>query len=40
VAEALASNAMAGTETFSVTMTLEVPALKLHAQFSGELRLQ
>jgi hypothetical protein len=40
VANALRDNAIAGTETFSVTMTLEVTALNVHAQFSGELNLQ
>jgi hypothetical protein len=40
VAQALRDNAIAGTESFSVTMTLEVNALKVHEQFSGELRLQ
>jgi hypothetical protein len=40
VAHALRDNAIQGTETLAVTMTLEMSALKVHAQFSGELRLQ
>ena len=40
VQQALRERALAGTEALPVTMTLEVAALKLHAQFSGELRLQ
>jgi hypothetical protein len=40
VAEALRAQAIGGTESFPVTMTLEVPALKLQAKFEGELELQ
>jgi hypothetical protein len=40
VAEALRDRTIQGTESFPVTMTLEVPALKLQARFEGELKLQ
>lgn len=40
VAKALQEQAIAGTEAFPATMTLEIPGLKLQAQFRGEVRLQ
>lgn len=40
VARALEANAIAGTETFPATMTLEIGGLKLRAVFDGEVRLQ
>lgn len=40
VAKALQDGAIAGTETFPATMTLEIAGLKLRAQFDGEIRLQ
>ena len=40
VAKALADGAIAGTETFPATMTLEVAGLKLSVKFDGEVKLQ
>jgi len=40
VAKALQEGAIAGTETFPATMTLEIPQLKLRTHFHGEIRLQ
>lgn len=40
VAKALQDGAIAGTETFPATMTLEIAGLKLRAEFKGEIRLQ
>jgi hypothetical protein len=40
VARALEQQAIAGTETFPATMTLEIPALQLRTHFHGEVRLQ
>jgi len=40
VAKAVADGAIAGTESFPATMTLEIPALKLSVQFDGEIRLE
>ncbi|HXD40827.1 MAG TPA: DUF6494 family protein [Ramlibacter sp.] len=40
VAKAVADGAIAGTESFPATMTLEIPALKLNVQFDGEIRLE
>jgi hypothetical protein len=40
VARAIRENAIAGTETFPLTMTLDVPGLKLTMKFDGELRLE
>lgn len=40
VARALEAQAIAGTETFPATMTLEIGGLKLRAVFEGEVRLQ
>lgn len=40
VARALQEGAIAGTESFPATMTLEIAGLKLRAVFDGEIRLQ
>lgn len=40
VAKALQDGAIAGTETFPATMTLEIGGLKLRAQFQGDIKLQ
>jgi len=40
VAGAIASGAIAGTETFPATVTLEVAGLKVSTTFDGEIRLQ
>jgi len=40
VAKALADGAIGGTEAFAARMTLDIPGLKLNAQFDGEVRLQ
>ena len=40
VAKAVAAGAIAGTETFSAKMTLEIAALKLNVGYDGEIRLQ
>jgi hypothetical protein len=40
VAKASADRAIAGTETFPATMTLEVAGLKLKVSFDGEIHLQ
>jgi hypothetical protein len=40
VARAIQDNAIGGSETFDMAMTLEVPGLKLRVSFDGELRLQ
>lgn len=40
VAAALASGAIAGTETLAATMTLEIGALKLKVRFDGDISLQ
>lgn len=40
VARAVADSAIAGTENFPATMTLEVAGLKLSVKFDGEIRLQ
>jgi hypothetical protein len=40
VAKALASGAIAGTETFPARITMEVAGLKLSAEFTGEIALQ
>jgi len=39
VAAAQADGAIAGTETFPATMTLEVAGLKLRVTFDGDIRL-
>lgn len=40
VANALASGAIAGTETYPAMVTLEIPGLSLNVKFDGEIRLQ
>ena len=40
VARGVQSGALAGDPPLEVTMTLEVPALKLKARFDGQLELQ
>jgi hypothetical protein len=40
VAALVQAGAIAGTETFPATMTLDVPGLKLHVTFSEDLKLQ
>ena len=40
VQRAIASKAVAGTESFPAKMTLEVAGLKLNVSFDGEIRLQ
>ena len=40
IAQAIASGAIAGTETLAVTMTLEIAALQLKVKFDGDIRLQ
>jgi len=40
VAKALQDKAIAGTETFPATMTLEIPGLTLRITFHGEVKLQ
>ena len=40
VASAVAGGAIAGTETFPATVTLEVAGLKLNVRFDGEIRLE
>ena len=40
VATAIASGAIAGTESFPAKVTLEVAGLKLNVNFDGEIRLQ
>ena len=40
VARALQEGAIAGTEAFPATMTLEIAGVKLRAVFEGEIRLQ
>ena len=40
VAKAIAANTVAGTESFPAKMTLEIPALKLKAEFGGDINLQ
>lgn len=40
VAKAMAGGAIAGTETFPVKVTLEIPQLNLRAQLDGEIALQ
>ena len=39
VARALQEQAIAGAESFPARMTLEVPGLRLKAEFDGEIRL-
>ncbi|HET9910849.1 MAG TPA: DUF6494 family protein [Anaerolineales bacterium] len=40
VDKAIADGAIAGTETFPATMTLEVAGLKLSVKFDGEIQLE
>jgi hypothetical protein len=40
VAALLQSGAIAGSETFPATMTLDVPGLKLHVTFTEDVKLQ
>ncbi len=40
VAKALAQGAVAGTEAFPASVTLEIAALKLNVRFDGEIKLQ
>lgn len=40
IAQAIASGAIAGTETLAVTMTLEIAALQLKVKFDGDITLQ
>ena len=40
VDKAVADGAIAGTETFPATVTLEVAGLKLSVKFDGEIKLQ
>lgn len=40
VAAMIQAGAIAGTETFPATMTLDVPGLKLHVTFSEDVKLQ
>ena len=40
VARALQEKALAGSEALPARMTLEVPGLKLRAEFDGEIRLE
>jgi len=40
VAKAIADNAIAGTEAFPASVTLEVAGLALKVAFDGEIRLQ
>jgi len=40
VDKAVAEGAIAGTETFPATMTLEIAGLKLDVKFDGEIKLE
>lgn len=40
VAKAVANGAIAGTETYPASVTLEIPGLTLSVRFDGEIRLQ
>lgn len=40
VAKAMASGAIAGTETLPAKVTLQIAALKLQVDFDGDIRLQ
>jgi hypothetical protein len=40
VAQAIASGAIAGNETFPATVTLEVAGLNLRVRLDGEIKLQ
>ena len=40
VAKAIAGGAIAGTESFPATVTLEIAGLKLNVKFEGEIKLE
>ena len=40
VAKAIAGGAIAGTETFAATVTLQIAGLKLDVTYDGEIKLQ
>jgi hypothetical protein len=40
VAKAIAGGTIAGTETFSATMTLAIEAVQLNVKFDGEVKLE
>jgi Family of unknown function (DUF6494) len=40
VANAIAANTIAGTESFPAKMTLEIPGLMVRVEFSGDITLQ
>ena len=40
VADAVATGAIAGTESFPATMTLQIAGLKLNVVFSGDITLE
>jgi len=40
VAKAISAGAIAGTESFPATVTLEIAGLKLNIKFEGEIKLQ
>lgn len=40
VAKAIAGGAIAGTESFPATVTLEIAGLKLNVKFEGDIRLE
>lgn len=40
IAQAIASGAIAGTETLAATVTLEIAALQLKVKFDGDITLQ
>ena len=40
IAQAIASGAIAGTETLAATVTLEITALQLKVKFDGDITLQ
>jgi len=40
VDKAVADGSIQGTETFPVTVTLDIPGLQLSVKFDGEIRLQ
>ncbi len=40
VAKAIADGLSSGSGDFPASMTLEVPGLKLHARFEGEIKLE
>jgi hypothetical protein len=40
VRNAIAQGAAQGSESFPATMTLDIPGLKLHVSFDGQIRLE